>query len=122
MIIPRISHFSNLNTNGKMITRLTEKLDRDHVEDYEVTDRIPKDVISVTADPTSLKIYIPRDYEYSQFGIDDFIRSQVSHIRTTVTLDRNIYVMKLSGSLTFDQYYKLVRYIIDEEEFCSILE
>lgn len=105
-----------------MITRLTEKLDSAGIDDYEVTDMIPKDVISITADPTSLKIYIPTYLEYSQYGIDDFIRSMVSHFRTNTVLDRNIYVMKLSGSLTFDQYFKLVKYIISEEGFCSILE
>lgn len=121
MIIFRIRHFSDLQTR-KMITKLTEKLDRDRIEDYEVSDKIPRDVISISPDPSSIKIYIPRDLEYSQYTIDDTIRSLVPHLRTTTTLERDIYVMKLSGTLNFDQLYKLIREIIEDNEFCSIID
>lgn len=121
MIIFRIRHFSDLQTR-KMITKLTEKLDRDRIEDYEVSDKIPRDVISISPDPSSINIYIPRDLEYSQYTIDDTIRSLVPHLRTTTTLERDIYVMKLSGTLNFDQLYKLIREIIEDNEFCSIID
>lgn len=121
MIILRLRHFSDLQTR-KMITKLTEKLDKDRIGDYEVSSKIPNDVISIYPDPSSIKIYIPRDLEYSQYEIDDTIRSLAPHIRTNTSLERNIYVMKLSGSLTFDQIYKLIRNIIDSEEFCAIVD
>ena len=121
MIILRLRHFSNLMTR-KMITKLTEKLDKDGIEDYEVSSRIPNDVISIYPNPSMLKIYIPSNLEYSQYSIDDFIRSMVPHIRTTTSIERNIYVMKLSGVLNFDQLYKLIKEIIDTEEFCTLLD
>lgn len=121
MIILRTLHFSNPMTR-KMITKLVEKLDKEGIEDYEVSNRIPNDVISIYPNPSMLKIYIPSDLEYSQYSIDDFIRDMVPHIRTSVSLERNIYVMKLSGILSFDQLYKLIKEIIDTEEFCTLLD
>lgn len=121
MITFRIRHFSDPQTR-KMITKLTEKLDKNRIMDYEVTNRVPHDVISILPNPSSIKIYIPKTLEYSQYGIDDTIRSLTPHIRTTTTLDRDVYVMKLNGSLTFDQIYELICEIIEEEEFCSIID
>lgn len=121
MIILRTLHFSNPMTR-KMITKLVEKLDKEGIEDYEVSTRIPNDVISIYPNPSMLKIYIPSDLEYSQYSIDDFIRDMVPHIRTSVSLERNIYVMKLSGILSFDQLYKLIKEIINTEEFCTLLD
>ena len=117
MIILRDKLFSNTT----MVNRLVKKLDAEGIEDYEVSGKILKDAITVDPDLTGVKIYIPLDLEYSQYGIDDFIRSMVSHIRTTTVLDRDIYVMKLSSKLNEDQIYRLIKHIISEEEFCCIL-
>ena len=117
MIILRTNYYSN----NKMIDNITARLDKDGIEDYEVSESIPKDSISITSELKDTKIYIPMDYDYSQFEIDDFIRSMVSYIRTTTTLDRNIYVMKLNGRLTEAQYYKLVKYLISSQEFCVLI-
>lgn len=106
----------------RMITKITEKLDRDRINDYEVTDRVPKDVISIYPDPKCIKIYIPEELEYSQYDIDDFIRSMVPYMRTSISMERDLYVMKVSGgNFNENQLYKLVRYIIDETDFCSII-
>lgn len=106
----------------RMITKITEKLDRDRINDYEVTGKVPKDVISIYPDPSSIKIYIPEDYEYSQYDIDDFIRSMASYMRTNTTMERDIYVMKVSGgNLNENQLYKLIKFIIEESDFCSII-
>ena len=118
MIILRTAKFS---TTDSMINNITSRLDRDGVDDYEVSDSIPSDSISITSDLKDTKIYIPTDFEYSQFEIDDYIRSMVSYMRPTTTYDRNIYVMKLSGRLSEAQYYKLVKYIATEHEFCVII-
>lgn len=120
MIILRTRQFSF--GNGKMIEDITKQLDKIGVEDYEVSRKIPLDVISVTSEPKQVKIYIPRDFEYSQYDIDDFIRSMISHARTKTVYDRNIYVMTVSTSLNLSQYCKLVKYITEEWEFCTIIE
>ena len=118
MIILRTAKFS---TTDSMINNIASRLDRDGVDDYEISDSIPSDSISITSDLKDTKIYIPTDFEYSQFEIDDYIRSMVSYMRPTTTYDRNIYVMKLSGRLSETQYYKLVKYIATEHEFCVII-
>ena len=121
MIILRTRKFSFIN-NGKMIEDITKQLDKIGVEDYEVSKKIPLDVISITSDFKHAKIYIPRDFEYSQYDIDDFIRSLVPHTRTKTIYDRNIYIMTVSTPLSLIQYCKLVRYIAEEWEFCTIIE
>ena len=119
MIILRTSHFSIVN--GKMIEKIIDNLDKAGVEDYEVVKKVPTDVISVILDLNAVRIYIPRDYEYSQYDIDDFIRSMIPYARTKTVYDRNIYVMRLSTPLKVDQFSKLIRYIAEEWDFCSIV-
>ena len=119
MIILRTKRFSF--QSGKMIEKVVEKLDKAGVEDYEIVKKIPIDVISVTLDLNSVKIYIPRDYEYSQYDIDDFIRDLIPYARTRTVYDRNIYVMTVSTSMKVEQFCKLVQFIADEWEFCSII-
>lgn len=105
-----------------MIKNITSRLDREGLEDYEVSSKIPKDVISINSDLSNIMIYIPLEFEYSQYEIDNFIRSIAPFVRTETTLeDRNIFVMKLSGKLTESQYYRLIKEIIQEEEFCTII-
>lgn len=118
MIILRTAKYSMVDN---MVKNITSRLDRDGVDDYDVSNTIPTDSISITADLKDTKIYIPTDYEYSQFEIDDYIRSIVPYMRPSTTYDRNIYVMKLSGKLSEAQYYKLVKYIATEHEFCVII-
>lgn len=120
MIILRTSHFSY--DSKKMIDKIIEYLDKRNIEDYSIEKKIPLDSISVSTDPDEIKIYIPREFEYSQYDIDDFIRSMVSYARTNTKLDRNIYIMKVSVALKPDQMAKLVEYIIEEWDFCTILE
>ena len=120
MIILRTSHFS-LQQNGKMIEKVIEKLDKSGVEDYEIVKKIPLDVISITMDLGKTKIYIPRDYEYSQYDIDDFVRDLVPYAKTRTVYDRNIYVMTISIPLKLDQFCKIIDFIAKEWEFCSII-
>ena len=119
MIILRTSHFSF--QNGKMIEKVINNLEKGGVEDYEVVRKIPTDVISIVFDLHAPVIYIPKDYEYSQYDIDDFIRSLVPYARTKTVYDRNIYVMRISSPLKPEQFSKIVKFIVEEWEFCSIV-
>ena len=105
-----------------MIDKLVEKLDSSYVEDYEVSDKIPRDDVSISIDNSVPTIYIPTDLEFSQYDIDDFIRSMAPHLRTNTRLDRNIYVMNVSGKLDLNQLYKLVKFIIEIGDFCTIID
>lgn len=111
----------NYSKTKMMIDRVINKLERAGYEDFDVVKKVPGDSISVTAELNALKIYLPKEYEYEQYDIDDFLRSLPGFIRTKTIFDRDIYVMTVSGRLSEDQYYKLLRFIIDENEFVSII-
>lgn len=119
MIILRQRIYSG---NRLMIDRITKKLDNAGLDDYDIASRISKDSISITSDLGNLKLYLPREYEYSQYDIDDFIRG-LGMFRTKTVPDGNQFVMTISGGrLTEAQYFKLLKYIIEENEFITILE
>lgn len=120
MIVLKRCHFSL--TDDKMMDSLVEKLDSEFVKDYEVSEKVPKDDISIAIEDSVPTIYIPTDLEYSQYDIDDFIRSMAPHLRTNTRLDRNIYVMKVSGKLNLYQYVKLVKFIIEINDFCTLIK
>lgn len=104
-----------------MLDKVVAKLERNGYEDFNIVSRIPGDAISVTTDLNSLKIYLPKEYEFDQYGIDDFLRGLAGYIRTRTVFDRDIYVMTVLSRLTEDQYCKLLQHIIDEEEFVAII-
>ena len=109
--------------NQQMIDRITKKLDNAGLDDYDVASRISKDSISITSDLGNLKLYLPYEYEYSQYDIDDFIRGMSGAFRTKTVPDGDIYVMTVyGGRLNEIQYLKLLKYIIEENEFVTILE
>lgn len=122
MIILRQRCFSF--SDRKMIDEIIENLEKDGVEDFEIVPRIPRDVVSISVDSLGmLKIYLPMDYEYNQYDIDDFIRRNLGHqYRTTTSLDRNIYIQKVSLRMGAEQIAKVIGYIIEETEFCAIIE
>ena len=103
MIIIRQCLFSNKSTY--MIEEIADRLENKGIQDFEVVDKIPKDVISLLFLPSGeINIYIPREFEYSQYEIDDIIRSISPSFRTRTVLDRDIYVMKLTtGRLNTQQ-------------------
>ncbi len=109
--------------NQQMIDRITKKLDNAGLDDYDVASKISKDSISITSDLGNLKLYLPYEYEYSQYDIDDFIRGMSGVFRTKTVPDGDIYVMTVyGGRLNEIQYFKLLKYIIEENEFVTILE
>ena len=109
--------------NRQMIDRITKKLDNAGLDDYDISSRIPNDSISITSDLGNLKLYFPYEYEYSQYDIDDFIRGLSGAFRTKTVPDGDIYVMTVyGGRLNEIQYFKLLKYIIEENEFVTILE
>lgn len=120
MIKFREKDFSVFDKN--MLDNIKNKLESEKIEDFEITEKVPKDSISITGDIKDIKLYIPIDLEYTQIKIEDFIRELSKFNRCSTNLDRNISVMKLSDSLTLPQYIKLVKFIIEEEGFCSILK
>lgn len=121
MIILRQRHFSIVNR--KMIDEIIQKLERDGYDDFDTSTSITRENISISVEGSGMvKIYLPADYEYSQYNIDDFIRRKLGpHYRTSTSLDRNIYIQKVGQALGVEQIAKIVEYIIDTEEFCTLI-
>ena len=122
MIILRQRHFSI--SDRRMIDKLLDKLEDAGIEDFELVPRIPRDVVSISINSIGMvNIYLPLDYEYNQYDIDDFIRRNFGpNYKTSTTLDRNIFIQKVSHQLGIDQVVELINYIIEETEFCAIIE
>ena len=123
MIIFRSKIFSVNNNIGKVITQITAKLDKEDITDYEVSDSVSSDSISIYPDLDRLKIYLPDEFEYEQFDLDSFIRKIAPSVRVVTKLDRNILLMELKGKITIDKLEKIIRYIIDQTDcnFCTLI-
>ena len=105
-----------------MLNRISQKLDAEHIDGYDIVDEIPSDSISISGKLAGTEIYLPEGLDYSQYDIDDYIRSLSPGLRTLVSQDRDLYVMKVKGRMTETQYIKLIKFIIKKEEVCSIVE
>jgi hypothetical protein len=42
-------------------------------------------------------------------------------VKVNVDFDKKFYIITLSGTLQFNQLIKLIEFIIEKEEFCTIL-
>lgn len=103
-------------------SKATEDLDRERIYDYEVSEKIKKDCISIGSDLGNLVIWIPRDYEFVQYPIDDCIREMLPYAYTSVKEEGGLYKMTVRGKLTQSQYLKLLKTIIKESEFINIID
>ena len=104
-----------------MLDRISQKLDTSDIEVFDIVDDIPDDHIIITGELNNTEIYFPERYEYSQYDVDDYIRSLSPSLRTSTSIDRDMTIMKIKSRLTEPQYFKLVKFIIDTEGFCSIV-
>ena len=118
MIILRYKFFSN----NEMLSEIINTLEEDGVQDFEVSRKLSNDNISITSDLKALTIYIPEECEYDVYSIEGFLMSLNKLFRTTTKLDRNIYVMTVSRPLTKTQYVKLIKEIIELNDFCTIID
>lgn len=108
--------------SSDVIRRATESLDKERTYDYEVSDKISKDFISISGNLGNLEIWIPEEFEFSQYSIDDFIREMLPFAYTNVRQESGIYRMSVKGKLTQTQYTKLLRHIIKEAEFVVLVD
>jgi hypothetical protein len=108
--------------SSDVIRRATESLEKERTYDYEVSDKISKDFISISGNLGNLEIWIPEEFEFSQYSIDDFIREMLPFAYTNVRQESGIYKMSVKGKLTQTQYTKLLRHIIKEAEFIVLVD
>lgn len=118
MIIYKQKEYSN---SSEVIQKATQTLEKDRVYDYEVSDKISKEFISISGNLGNLEIWIPQELEFTQYSIDDFIRELLPYAYTNVRFESNVYKMSVKGKLTLPQYIKLLKHIIKEAEFVVIV-
>ena len=49
--------------SSENVTKATQLLEKDKIYDYELSDKVSKDSITVTGDLNNLEIWIPRELE-----------------------------------------------------------
>lgn len=109
--------------SSDVIQKAAEALEKERTYDYEVSDKVSKDYISITGNLGNLEIWIPEEFEFSQYAIDDFIREMLPFAYTNVRSESTrLYKMSVKGKLTQTQYNKLVRHIIKEAEFVVLVD
>lgn len=108
--------------SSDVIRKATEALEKERTYDFEVSDKISKDFISISGNLGNLELWIPEEYEFSQYSIDDFIREMLPFAYTNVKQESNLFKMSIKGKLTQNQYNKLLRHIIKEAEFVVLVD
>ena len=66
------------------------------------------------------EIYIPQEADFAKYDIEDFISDMLPYASISTTLERKVCILKVRGKMRKDQYFKLIKFIIDEEGFIVI--
>lgn len=119
MIILRQLSFSSIKL---MVDKLKEKLAKDEIEDFEVIDKLPNDTISIAPDAMETKVYVPKHLDYVIDDIEYNIKHISKFVRVRTIYDRGFYIIVISGQLSTTELEKIVKYIIGEEGFITLLE
>lgn len=104
------------------IQKLTSSLDREHIDSYEVSSSIPQDSVSINADLDDAEIYFPEENEYFLYDVDNYLRKNLPSVRQQADQEDDFSVMRFFGKLRFDQYLKLVKFIIEKSGYCVIVK
>ena len=118
MITFREKTYSNMNKNT--VEEIVEKLEKERIEDFEVREYISDNEISVNTDLDNLEIYIPKEADFARYDIEDLVSDMLPYASINTVQERRVYVLKVRGKMRKDQYYKLLKFIIEEEGFVVI--
>jgi predicted nucleic-acid-binding protein len=118
MITFREKNYSDMNKSN--IKEIVEKLEKERIEDFEVREYISDNDISINTDLDNLEIYIPKEADFARYDIEDFISDMLPYSSINTVMERKVYVLKVRGKLRKDQYYKLIKFIIEEEGYVVI--
>jgi hypothetical protein len=118
MITFREKNYSDMNKSN--IKEIVEKLEKERIEDFEVREYISDNDISINTDLDNLEIYIPKEADFARYDIEDFISDMLPYSSINTVMERKVYVLKVRGKLRKDQYYNLIKFIIEEEGYVVI--
>ena len=109
-------------SSSEVIQKAVQELEKERIMDFDISDKISKNSISISGNLGNLEIWIPQDLEFSQYSIDDYLRELLPYSYTNTRFESNVYKMSVKGKLTFSQYIKLLKHIIKESEFVVLVE
>ena len=118
MIRFREKTYSEMNKNN--VKEIVDKLEKERITDFEVCEYISDNDISINTDLENLEVYIPKDADFARYDIEDFISDMLPYASINSKIERSVIILKVRGRMKKDQYYKLIKYIIDEEGFIVI--
>lgn len=118
MITFREKTYSDMSKNN--VKEIVEKLEKERIEDFEVREYISDNDISINTDLDNLEIYIPKEADFAKYDIEDFISDMLPYASINTVIERKVCILKVRGKLRKDQYFKLIKFIIDEEGFLVI--
>lgn len=99
-----------------------KKLEMQKIFEYEISPEISSDSISVSKDLKKFKVYFPIALEYNQYDVSDVIRLAQPSVRTDVEQEYDIYTMSASAPITESTFFKVLKKIIDNEGFVTIVD
>ena len=121
MIVFRQKSYSSFMEEST-IQKLTNNFNRERIDSYDISSSIPQDAVSINADLDNVEIYFPEENEYFQYDVDSFLRKSLPSVRQQIDQEDDFTIMRFFGKLRFDQYYKLVKFIIEENGYCVIVK
>lgn len=117
----RIKIFST--KSEKMIDSIEKELKRRRVDDFEVSSTIPSDVCSLEiTDNGLLVINVPERLDFFRFDVDDFVRRRYPYQNISTQIDRDLFRLKLNIPVRESEVIEIVNYIIEEQEFCTLIK
>lgn len=117
----RIKIFST--KSEKMIDSIEKELRRRRVDDFEVSSTIPSDVCSLEiTDNGLLVINVPERLDFFRFDVDDFVRRRYPYQNISTQIDRDLFRLKLNLPVKESEVIEVVNYIIEEQEFCTLIK
>lgn len=106
-----------------MINEIEKELKRTREDNFEVTDIIPSDVCSIEVDDLGkVSIYVPGDFDYFRFDVEDFIRREYQYQVIDSVFERDVFILRPRFPMKTKEVLNIIRYIIKESDFCSIIK
>lgn len=118
MIVYTNRYFS---ANSMPLEEVVDKVEDAGVEDFEVSPKISKDNISLTADLNNLKVYVPPKRVYDQYTVETYVRMFDPTNRARMENESGYIIMTFPRPIKLKNYIGLVKTIIDINGFCTIL-
>jgi hypothetical protein len=102
---------------------IADELENVGLEDFEVSPKISKTNITLSADLSNLKIYVPpkRVFNQDHYELEGYIRTLDPTNRPRYENESGYIIMYLPRPIRMKNYVGLVKTVIGMNGFCTIL-